>query len=93
VFAPEELGGCSGRPDAEPVNGDDLLTIRKTDHDWSNARDIHDVAVQHPERDAGRDTGIDRVSARFKNQEARVSRCIVASGYHVTVARQHAAVS
>ena len=93
VLAPEECRGGRRRPDAEPVDRHHLAALGKADHDRRDAGDVDDVALQHPERDPGRDAGVDRIAARFEDEKAGVRRRIMAGRDHVTVARQHAAMS
>ena len=93
VLAPEECRGGRLRPDAKPVDRHHLAALGKADHDRRDAGDVDDVALQYPERDPGRDAGVDRIAARFEDEKTRMRRRVMPGRDHVTVARQHAAMS
>ena len=83
VLAHEDVGRQCLRPPAE--TGDALhLTVRQPDHDRCDAGDVHQIRLQHAERDAGRAAGIDRIAAGLQDGER--GRCgeVVAGGNRVT---------
>ena len=83
VLAHEDVGGKRLRPPAEA--GDALhVAVRQPDHDRCHAGDVHQVGLQHAERDARRAAGVDRIAAGFQDGEGGRGRQIVAGGDGVT---------
>ncbi len=54
-----------------------LPVLRRVDDLRRDAGEIHLVGLQHADRDAGRDAGVDRVAARLQHLEAGVRGEIV----------------
>ena len=62
-----------------------LAVLRRVDDLRRDAAEIHLVGLQHADRDAGRDAGVDRVAARLQDLEPGVRREIMSGRDDVPV--------
>jgi hypothetical protein len=83
MLAPEILDRRRLGPRAEAVDVHDLALFREVDHERRNAGEVDAIGLQHAERDAGGDAGIDRIAAGLENLETGVRGGIVTGGDHV----------
>ena len=74
------------RPDADTVDHVHFVAFGEMDHDRRDATEADELALQHIDRQAGRDAGIDRVAAGFQDLEAG-ERGVVMAGHHHMVLR------
>lgn len=79
MMAHEQIGLQRTRPVTKP--GDRFhCTVGQAKHDRRNAGEIHQIGLQHAERDTGGAAGVDRVAAAFEDREPSHGGKIVTGG-------------
>ncbi len=86
VFAHEQIGRDRLRPPAQTCDTF-RRAIRQPDQDRRHASEIHQIGLQHPQRDARRHAGIDRVAAALQDRKPSRGREIVAGRNRVPRAK------
>ena len=79
----EQIGGQGFRPPAKARDAFDR-SVGQADDDRRDARDVHEVRLQHPERDARGDPRVDRVATGFQNGKAGRGREVMSGRDGVT---------
>ena len=83
VVLHEVVGRDPARPDAQPVDRDQLAGVGLEDDDRGNAAEAHLLGLGDAERDARSHAGVDRVAARLEDLERRMRGEVVSGGHHV----------
>ena len=86
VIAHEQIGRDRLRPPAQTCDTF-RRPIRQPDQDRRHASEIHQIGLQHPQRDPRRHAGIDRVAAALQDRKPSRGREIVAGRNRVPRAK------
>ena len=76
-------------PHAQAADRENLPALGVVEDDRRHAGDIDEVALQHAERDAGGDAGVDGVATRLQHRKSRVRRQVVARRDDMATGRDH----
>ena len=80
------------RPGAETRDREDAIVGGGIDDDRGDARDVDIFGLHDTQRDARRDTGVDRIAARLQNPKAGLGRKVLGGGHHVARAHDRGAM-
>ena len=79
----EPRGAGQLRPGPRPLIDTVSPGFRKLDHDRRHTGEMHVFALQHAQRDARRDSGVDRVAAGFQDFKPGLRGKIIRRRHHV----------